>query len=1042
MQRFFNTTRAGIGNTAIHRIALWGALLTFTLAGVAAEAITLTAVQSRKAHGAAGNFDIALDTTQNIGGAVTVEPRAIGAGHQLVFQFDVPISVPGTASAVDEAGAAVDTAPPVAAGNEVVVTLAGVADNKFVTLSLANVNGTLSPSPVSLGFLLGDVDNTHSVNSSDITGVKSRSGQTTTALNFKFDVNATGTINSADIATVKARSGRSLPVASRIEAAPRAVLLVGVGDDRKLSARLLSADGAPFAGVIGWASSDPAVVSVDSVGTVRALVSAGSARVTASSGSLQSASILITIAQPMAGAMLLADSQIISGPTAVDPTATPTASNAYEVVLPGAPALSVGMLVIASESANVAGRVVSVIPEGANQRVRLVAVPPNQLFSDLDFKDTVDLAPLPFEIPPDLAASYDIVQTGRTFVFTPKPGAFTVVAPRASSAGEPATAAVAIGTSALPTLPPFKECEFSAGFGAGLPVPLALSAVPSFEITINGSARSETNTAGTKIILTGQPSFKFTSVLEIKSAFEAKFGCKLVLGRTKYRAPGWAGLFFGGDVEWGVGFEVGGKVTLFNARVGGSVKLSTTITATLDCPVAPDSCSLGGDVSTNNELTPILTAPSLNQIQFEPAASLFGFVSLEAGNADVQQLQFKAIEIKAGAKLSASLAPEALQIDNLDPTTGRSKYALAFNAEVGPGIKLGEFLTYLGLAQVVPLKLAFTADLGTSPTAASVTADRARYLPGERATVAVKLVPASTLFPSGLFYNVGRIVLIRKTGLFTTEVLADQAATAGQTDFTLGFVSTSLLNADEIFAFVVTKALPLDPPMLELAAALAFTISTASLPDATAGFGYSATLIAAGGTAPYSWTANGLPSSLSINAQTGVISGTPTTAGTATITVSVTSAEGFTAQRTISLFVKSLDITGTFTGNYMRFVDGISSPGGTVTATFSKTGDLVSGDIVLTPDALDRFVSNDSGHHTHLMTAFLLSGGSLANILWESTDPSCPGGFFIFFGTNGASFSIHQDSLRFNFNVLESDCHKSLRNPNDRLILLGFAVRN
>ena len=73
-------------------------------------------------------------------------------------------------------------------------------------------SGLVSTTPsTSMGFLVGDVNNSRSVNASDISGVKARSGQVTTSLNFKFDVNASRAVNSADISAVKARSGLLLP---------------------------------------------------------------------------------------------------------------------------------------------------------------------------------------------------------------------------------------------------------------------------------------------------------------------------------------------------------------------------------------------------------------------------------------------------------------------------------------------------------------------------------------------------------------------------------------------------------------------------------------------------------------------------------------------------------------------------------------------------------------------------------------------------------------------------------------------------------------
>jgi len=67
-------------------------------------------------------------------------------------------------------------------------------------------------------------------------------------------------------------------------------------------------------------------------------------------------------------------------------------------------------------------------------------------------------------------------------------------------------------------------------------------------------------------------------------------------------------------------------------------------------------------------------------------------------------------------------------------------------------------------------------------------------------------------------------------------------------------------------------------------------ITTTSLPNGTIGQAYSQTLGAVGGTTPYTWgiTGGALPNGLSLNASTGVVSGTPTVGGNYSITVQVT----------------------------------------------------------------------------------------------------------------------------------------------------------
>ena len=82
-------------------------------------------------------------------------------------------------------------------------------------------------------------------------------------------------------------------------------------------------------------------------------------------------------------------------------------------------------------------------------------------------------------------------------------------------------------------------------------------------------------------------------------------------------------------------------------------------------------------------------------------------------------------------------------------------------------------------------------------------------------------------------------------------------------------------------------------------------ISGAAIPNGQIGVPYSAALVATGGTPPYSWSMRAAPPpGVSIQASSGVLTGTPTVQGTFAFTVSVTDATGITAIAQTSMTVQ------------------------------------------------------------------------------------------------------------------------------------------
>ena len=175
-----------------------------------------TSVVSRMTHGSAGTFDIALPLDPAVPRAV--EPRSsttLGAGnYTLVFTF--PVNLASVASATVSSGTGTAASGSIGPNpNQYTVNLTGVADQQYITITLNSVvdvvgdtGNVVSPQ---MGVLIGDIDGSGRVDSTDTFDVRQDSLQTTNSSNFRADVDTSGRIDSNDVFITRQQSLTSLP---------------------------------------------------------------------------------------------------------------------------------------------------------------------------------------------------------------------------------------------------------------------------------------------------------------------------------------------------------------------------------------------------------------------------------------------------------------------------------------------------------------------------------------------------------------------------------------------------------------------------------------------------------------------------------------------------------------------------------------------------------------------------------------------------------------------------------------------------------------
>ncbi len=381
---------------------------------------------------------------------------------------------------------------------------------------------------------------------------------------------------------------------------------------------------------------------------------------------------------------------------------------------------------------------------------------------------------------------------------------------------------------------------------------------------------------------TPPPSFTFTGTVTSAKAGQVTYYWALGDGATSapatllFKAPGRMNvrqLPFTPPTDSGTGtavIVVTSPVTL----------VSNTATFTLSCDAAghgrgggtPLSLSASAHVSPAASTVGCAFSPSTftftGSITANQATSVTYYWALNSGDGPLQTLTF------AGA------GTEAVAADTFTPPsdtyTGAGEIVIASPA-TSPPAKPSNTMTFKQSCTNASLHVITTslpAALQNEPYSATVNAAGGK----------TPYSWSATGLPAGLSISSGGVIsgTPATAGTFSVTVtVADSESATART------ASASTPTAQTGSASLTLVVKPSSFPKLD--------ITAAGLPAATQGAAYSATVNAAGGEPPYSWSATGLPAGLAISSG-GVISGAATTAGTYTVTVTVTDGETPTAQ--------------------------------------------------------------------------------------------------------------------------------------------------
>lgn len=538
-----------------------------------------------------------------------------------------------------------------------------------------------------------------------------------------------------------------------IELSPRNVLLAGQGDSWPLTAVVHAPDGSVIDADITWEIDDPAVISVED-GVATALVDAGSTYVRAVVGEVRSNDAFVYSAILQAGAVLVADADIVSEvePLVADPVVLPVTRFRVELDS-GVTPPAVGAPIVAREEAPILGRVASV----SGSTVEYEAVPLAEVFAELEVRTDDPLVD---------ATPYE-------------PG-------RAVEALEFTVGGVECELDSDTLAPDISVTEQS----------LDLSRLRLVRyVSITGSESVAVSTR-----LQGDIDGHIVTEITLPDPVEGEIRCEYGFPPIIIPVTGPLSPLLSPFVESGVGVHL--NATIRGARLGYEVTLDVATADPVD--IGFDWSNAAGyqsydqfELSSDSSVR--LLTPDLTDVEVAESLYTYAFANLKFGIPKKPDYAIEFIVFRSGLRHTADV--RLVQNAQLDDLSYRSRYGTEYLFQIAPGSAAEWVFDLLGVEEP-DATLDLPLPLATSPT--GTLAVTTPILPGEDAMPTVTF----TNDTYGLVPNIREVALYRE-GPDGWELVASTGGTAGQLVYPFSWVAGDGEVGEHRFAaMVLTNFVP------------------------------------------------------------------------------------------------------------------------------------------------------------------------------------------------------------------------------------------